>query len=71
MCSHLESPYQGDSDEYPQNREGMLSVLIRIASSSKKGDSHEYSQNTIFNIYKKITLNYPKSAAMAFFPRES
>ena len=43
----------------------MLCVLIRIASS---GDSNEYTQRTIFNILKKITLNYPKSAAMGFFP---
>ena len=34
----------------------MLCVLIRIASL-----------NTIFNIKKKITLNYPKFAAMRFF----
>ena len=27
----------------------------------------EYTQYTIFNIKKKITLNYPKSAAMGFF----
>ena len=36
------------------------------------GDSNEYTQYTIFNIEKKITLNYPKSAAMGyFFPRDS
>ena len=33
------------------------------------GDSDENSQYTIFNIKKKITLNYPKSAAMDFFSR--
>ena len=27
----------------------------------------EYTQCTIFNIKKKITLNYPNSAAMRFF----
>ena len=31
-----------------------------------KGDSNEYTQYTIFNIKKKITLNYPKSAATGF-----
>ena len=31
------------------------------------GDSNEYTQYTIFNI---ITLNFPKSAAMRFFPRD-
>ena len=32
-----------------------------------RGDSNEYTQYTIFNINKNITLNYPKSAAMRFF----
>ena len=32
------------------------------------GDSNENTQYTIFNIKKKITLNYPKSAAVGFFP---
>ena len=35
------------------------------------GDSNEYTQNTVFNIKKKITLDYPKSAAEGFFPRDS
>ena len=35
--------------------------------SPHRGVSNEYSQYTIFNIKKKITLNYPKSAAMGFF----
>ena len=34
------------------------------------GDSNEYTQYTIFNIKKKIALNYPKFAAMGFFPRD-
>ena len=34
--------------------------------SPHRGDSNEYTQYTIFNIKKKITLNYPKSAAMGF-----
>ena len=29
-----------------------------------RGDSDEYTQYTIFNIKKKITLNYPRSAAL-------
>ena len=33
-----------------------------------RGDSNENTKYTIFNIKKKITLNYPKSAAMEFFP---
>ena len=32
--------------------------------SPHRGDSNEYTQYTVFNIKKKITLNYPKSAAM-------
>ena len=39
--------------------------------SPYRGDSNEYTQYTIFNMNKKITLNYPKSAAMRFFPRDS
>ena len=35
--------------------------------SPHRGDSNEYTQYTIFNIKKKITLNYPKSAVMGFF----
>ena len=35
--------------------------------SPHRGDSNEYTQYTIFNIIKKNTLNYPKSAAMRLF----
>ena len=35
--------------------------------SPHRGDSKEYTQYNIFNIKKKITLNYPKSAAAGFF----
>ena len=31
------------------------------------GDSNENTQYTIFNIKKKMNLNYPESAAMEFF----
>ena len=34
--------------------------------SPHQGDSNEYTQYTIFNIKKKITLNYPKSEAVGF-----
>ena len=34
--------------------------------SPHRGDSNEYTQYTIFNIKKKITLNHPKSAAIGF-----
>ena len=39
--------------------------------SPHRGDSKEFTQYTIFNINKKITLNYPKSAAMVLFPTDS
>ena len=39
--------------------------------SPHRGDSNENTQYTIFNMNKKNTLNYPKSAAMGFFLRES
>ena len=39
--------------------------------SPHRGDSNEYTQYTIFNMNKKIILNYPRSAAMGFFPRDS
>ena len=34
--------------------------------SPHRDDSNEYTQYTICNIKKKITLKYPKSAAMGF-----
>ena len=39
--------------------------------SPHRGDSNEYTQYTIFNIKMKIILNYPKSTAKFFFPRDS
>ena len=36
--------------------------------TSHRGDSNENTKYTVFNMIKKITLNYPKSAAMGFFP---
>ena len=38
---------------------------------SHGGDSNEYTQYTIFNINTKITLNYPKSAAMGVVSKDS
>ena len=34
-----------------------------------RGNSDEFTQYTNFNIKKKITLNYPRSAAMGFFSK--
>ena len=39
--------------------------------SPHRGDSNENTQYTIFSINKMNTLNYPTSAAMGFFPRDS
>ena len=36
--------------------------------SPHRGDSNESTQYTISNIKKEITLNYPKSAFMGFYP---
>ena len=35
-----------------------------LLESPHRGDSNEYTQYTIFNIKKKITQNYPKSASI-------
>ena len=37
------------------------------SESPHQNDSNEYIQHTIFNILEKVTVNYPKSAAMRFF----
>ena len=34
-----------------------------------RGDSNEYTRYTIFNMKKKNTRNYPKSAAIGFFSK--
>ena len=39
--------------------------------SPHRGDSNENTQYTIFNMNKKNTLDYPKSAAMGSFPKDS
>ena len=42
-----------------------------ILESPHRGDSNVFTQYTIFNIKKKITLSYPESAVLRFFPRDS
>ena len=39
--------------------------------SPRRGDFNENTQHTIINIKKKIILNYSKSVAMGFNPRDS
>ena len=45
----------------------MKSCFIVTLESPYRGDSTEYTQYAILNIKKKITLDYPKLAAMGFF----
>ena len=42
----------------------MVSFELPHRGSPHGGDSNEYTQCAIFNIKKKFTLDYPKSAAM-------
>ena len=54
--------------------EGIIGIFFRFSTilmynvfsleSPHRGDSNKYTQYTIFNIKKNITLNYPKSAAL-------
>ena len=37
--------------------------------SPHRGDSNEYTQYIIFNMIKKNTINYPKSAATGLFSK--
>ena len=37
--------------------------------SPHRGNSNEYTRYTIFNMNKKDTMNYPKSAAIGFFSK--
>ena len=43
--------------------------IIGILESPHRGDSNEYTQYTIFNMKRKIALNYLKSATMRFFSK--
>ena len=45
----------------------MKVCCVFSSESPHRGDSNETTQYTIFNINKKIALNYPKSAAIFFF----
>ena len=45
----------------------MKVYCVFTLESPHRGDSNKYTQNTIFSIRKKTTLNYPKSAPMELF----
>ena len=47
----------------------MKVCCVFVIELPHRGDSDEYTQNTIFNNKKKITLNYPKSATIGFFTK--
>ena len=47
----------------------MKVCCVFTLESPHRGDSNEYTQYTIFNMNKKNTLNFPKSAAMGFFSK--
>ena len=47
----------------------MTVCCVFTLESPHRGDSNEYIQYIIFNMNKKNTLNYPKSAAMGFFSK--
>ena len=49
----------------------MTGCCVCSLESPHRGNSNEYTQYTIFNIKKKVSLNYPQSAAKNFFPRDS
>ena len=60
------------------HKRDILSILFNVKvyfvfslETPHRDDSNEYTQYTIFNTEKKITLNYPKIAPMFFFPRDS
>ena len=68
--------------DYSARSGGLIWISFRIffnmkvccvfsSESPHQGDSNEYTQYTIFNTKKKIALNYPKSAAVFFSPRDS
>ena len=50
---------------------GKKEYCVFSLESPHQGDPNENTQYTIFNMNKMNTLNYPKSAAMGFFLRDS
>ena len=74
----LESPHQCDSSEYTQYTifnmkkewSGGAMVLGKLQWPGSQRAVKLKTTNQI-NMKKKITLNYPISAAMGFFPRDS
>ena len=66
-------PEQGgghSKDIYPISF-NMMVYCVFLLESPHRGDSNEYIQYTIFNIKRKILLNFIKFAAVEFVPRDS
>ena len=42
---------------------------VYLLESPHRGDPNEYTQYTNFNIKQKNHLNYPRSAAMGYYPK--
>ena len=49
----------------------MKVYCVFLLESPHRGNSNKNTQYTILNMNTKNTLNYSKSAAMGFFPRDS
>ena len=45
----------------------MTVCCVFLSELPHRGNSNEYTQHTIFNMQKKISLNYPKSADIGLF----
>ena len=48
-----------------------FNLKVCCVFSLESPHSNKHTQYTIFNIKHEITLNYTKSVAMGFFPRDS
>ena len=56
------------SEDFPSYSSFKMKVwCVFSLKSPQRCNPNDYTQYTIFNIKKKITLNYSKSAAMRFF----
>ena len=65
------TPGQGHNSDISSIFFEMKVYCVFSLESPLRGDFYEYTQYTIFNIEKKITLNHPESAAVEFFPKDS
>ena len=67
----LESLHGANSNEYTQCTIIKVCCVFSL-EPPHRGDSNEYTQYTInFQYKKKIALNYRKSTAIGYFPRDS